>query len=70
MTVLAVSLSNREIYFKLNTAKAKDIRLQAECKCPNDFSRNEGEFSPNCLRNDEINFDQKNVSYLNDFAHP
>lgn len=63
-------LSNREIYFKFDTFKLQDVRLQPECKCPNDFARNENEFSQYCLRNDEINFDQKNISYLNDFAHP
>jgi hypothetical protein len=70
MIVLAVPLSNREIYFNFNRIKPQDVRLQSECKCPNDFSRNENEFSQYCLRNDEIKFDQKNVSYLNDFAHP
>jgi hypothetical protein len=70
MIVLAVALNNREIYFKFNKMKSKDIRLQSECKCPNDFPRNEDEYSQYCLRNDEISFEQKKISYLNDFAHP
>lgn len=70
MILLTFPLSNREVYFLYNGPKAKDVLFQPDCKCPNDYARNENIYSRYCLRNDDISFEQKRISYLNDFAHP
>ena len=71
VNLFLAALTHREIHIFHNGSSYENIRIQPECRCPDDYPVNENKFSTNCLPYTiDSSTKVKNITYLNTYAHP
>ena len=67
--IITIPLTNSEILNLYGKSKYS-VRIQPECRCPNEFPRNENENSVYCLPNSvDLNNRANKKNRLNEFSH-